>query len=545
MKLSRTTLLHGDVDAIKEYIFETSSLPQIRGGSQLLIECEDEIRRHIRENRGREIYCGGGSFLFEVPTEQAASLAKEIQRIYLRKTLVVTVTVVHGDDMPPPFHATMLPSEGWAARLVKTARTPDSEFASTVAFLGANLREAKLRKTVVPFFETVPFGGRCETCGRRMAVQEVMRLEPGENKQVEIVKLCPVCVKRHETGRAGGGRRTRGKFNELFQRFVSPKARQAPDLDHLVRSSRRKYLAFLYADGNNIGELLQKVKDQEEYHALSRALKKGTRNALFNTLKKVCEKPLRGESYWPFEIVSVGGDDVTLLIQAGYAWEVAVEFLDRFEEEIQHQVKSKLGYWPEGWPQKVTAACGIVITDVKYPIHYSEQLANDLLRRAKNQAKKDPTGPQSAIDFLWLPNPVITKKVEPLMVYYERQSCELTARPYILSKARQMSILAEKASHWPRTQRHQWAEALERGFYVSSNTIYYNIARRKDPERSRLSLFLEEVGKTLNVSPDIPRQFWQFDQTKQKFCTALLDVLELAELRSMRRDVSENTGGNQ
>jgi len=38
MAQSEMVLLHGDVDAIKEYVFETSSLPQIRGGSQILIE---------------------------------------------------------------------------------------------------------------------------------------------------------------------------------------------------------------------------------------------------------------------------------------------------------------------------------------------------------------------------------------------------------------------------------------------------------------------------------------------------------------------------
>lgn len=32
--MTKNILLAGDVDAIKEFVFETSSLPQTRGGSQ-------------------------------------------------------------------------------------------------------------------------------------------------------------------------------------------------------------------------------------------------------------------------------------------------------------------------------------------------------------------------------------------------------------------------------------------------------------------------------------------------------------------------------
>jgi len=80
---------------------------------------------------------------------------------------------------------------------------------------------------------------------------------------------------------------------------------------------------------------------------------------------------------------------------------------------------------------------------------------------------------------------------------------------------------------------------------VSLNTVYYDIARRGDEDRVQLTRFLSEVGRSADqqgywTTP--PGPLWQLfekDNKKPGFRTALLDVLELAELRAMRPDVPE------
>jgi hypothetical protein len=529
-------LLHGDADAIKEFVFETSSLPQIRGGSQLLIECERKIQTLIKDLGGEKIYCGGGSFLFEVPKTQAETLKQEIESIYHETTLASTVTVVYEPNVPTsPLKA---PEDGWAVRLWNTlpkqSFQPDGQFAQRISILAYYVRAAKTFRQNAPFFESLPFGQRCEVCGKRMAVHQEYRQEPGSrNIPGEPIALCPVCLKRHQEGVIGKAQ-TRGKFNESFQEYAAPKANQAPDLDHMIRD-RRNYLAFVYADGNDIGELLQKAKNREEYRALSQAFEKGTRNALFDTLREVCGSVLDETGrYWPFEIVNIGGDDVTLLIQAGYAWEVAVKFLIRFEEEMQRHLA--------GRSEKVTASCGIAIADANYPMRYLEQLATDLLQQAKKKAKAQPDKLQSVLDFLWLPNPITSEHAEPLLSRYKYEMngelIELIARPYTLDQAKQIMEQAISASDWPRTQRHQWGAALERGLWVSLNTIHYNIARRKEEDRHQLVRLLNDVGAIIGADypSSVARTMWQLDQDGIAR-TALLDVLELAELRSMRPDV--------
>ena len=534
-----TILLHGDADAIKEYVFETSSLPQIRGGSQLLVECEEEVKNQLQAFGGSEIYCSGGSFLFSLPSDRAEEAKQAVKGVYLKKTGAATVTVVYEQNLPPD-PPDISPTNSWTQRLWQAYlvqdgnnKTPPTPFARRIAFLAGQLREVKARKTRAPFLEAPPFSLRCDLCGKRAAAQ-AWRSPEGEEK-----RLCPVCWTRYQAGRRGG------QFNSRFKEWVEHKgltiAAQRPvDLDHLVQSARgHQYLAFLYADGNDIGGLLQRVNNEEELQGLSRILGWAAKEALFEALGKVCGQALRDAEYWPFEIVHIGGDDVTLLIQAGYAWEVAVEFLERFEQKVNQGLRDELERL-SGW--KITASAAITVADPKYPIRYLEKLAEDVLKKAKKRAKENPHIPCSAVNFLWLPNPIAAESADPLLAYYElRKDVALTTRPYTLEQARSLVALTEQATKIPRSLRHRWAEALEKGLFVSLNTVYYDIARRKTEERSVFQSFLQALGTLISVQgvqePLAP--LWKYDDSARKWRTVLLDVLELAELRATCPDVEE------
>jgi hypothetical protein len=534
-----TVLLHGDADAIKEYVFETSSLPQICGGSQLLVECEEGVKERLQTFGGSEIYCSGGSFLFALPSDQAEAAKRAVERVYLEKTGAATVTVVYEQNLPPD-PPDSPPTGSWAQRLWQAYlvqdgdnKTPPTPFARRIAFLAGQLREAKAQKGQAPFWEAPSFGLRCDLCGKRVAAQ-IWHSPEGEEK-----RLCPVCWTRYEAGRGGG------QFNDRFQEWAEHQgltiaAKRPVDLDHLVQSARsHQYLAFLYADGNDIGGLFQRVSDEEELQGLSKILRGAAEEALFEALGTVCGQALRSADYWPFEIIHIGGDDVTLLIQAGYAWEVAVEFLEWFEQKVNQGLLDRIRRLAD-W--KITASVGIAVADSKYPIRYLENLAADVLKKAKRRAKEDPYSPCSTVNFLWLPNPVAAESADPLLAYYElRKDVALTTRPYTLEQSRSLVALVEQAAKMPRSLRHRWAEALERGLFVSLNTVYYDIARRKVEERSVFQDFLQALG-TLTSVQDVeepPAPLWKYDTSAEKWRTALLDVLELAELRATRPDVEE------
>lgn len=550
--MTEKILLAGDVNAIKDFVFETSSLPQIRGGSELLLECEESIRGSLQKRYGYQvIYCGGGSFLLEVEASQAEALKQDIERLYLNTTGTVTVTIVL-EDPPPPALPSSSPEDRWAMRLVKASieASQAGDFARRTGFLAAQMRGAKTRKTAAPFYEALPFGKHCDRCGKRMA---------GYPDRVEGDKtLCTVCDLRDREGRERkkqiNGQEVRGRFNqEFWQKHGSDyTAHQPEDLDTLLKTVDRKYLAFLYADGNDIGNLLQRARSEKDYRVLSQALEEGTKQAIYEAIQAACGEALKEKAPWPFDIVNIGGDDVTLLIQAGYAWEVAVTFLERFEQKVHQRLQKDLRDWPEGWPERITASCGIAIADVKYPIRYLERLAADLVKEAKKVAKKESKNPCSAVTFLWLPSPVASERIEPLMGFYSRRPagdlpCELTTRPYTLQQAEEILKASREVAKWPRTLRHRWAEALERGVMISVNTIHYDIARRAEDKREKTYQTLVQIGKLVMPNgnhTNIPAPIWYQvpKDGKTLWRTALLDALELAELEAMRPEVEEEAG---
>lgn len=525
--MNEYTLMAGDVDAIREYVFEALSLPQIRGGSELLQECEEEIRGKYGD---RVLYCGGGSFLLQVARDHAEEIRLDIEELYRKKTLAATVTIVYEQSLPS--HGEPVMQSPWARRIRSAAGDVplDGGFPHRMLFLNAHIREAKRRKTTIPFYEALPFGKRCERCGKRM----VSRREDVQDGKA----LCIVCEKRDQKGRRRKGEQIRGRFNqEFWQRHgKARKSEQPEDLDHLVSGARRGYVAFIYADGNDIGALLQRARDPNHYKEISRALTEGTRQALFNSLEAVCGPALDREPFWPFDIVNIGGDDVTVLVQAGYAWDLAVDFLKRFEQEVGRRLPEDLGWKP-------TASCGILIADVKYPVRYMERLATGLLKRAKKRAKENPDNPKSAVDFLWLPSPVSSDRIEPLLdVYRPEEGIELSARPYTLGEAQLLQELIFQIARWPRTTRHRWAEALENGPLQSLAFIQYDLARERESTQKIQTLdqlgglLSERGGKAITGLPIWHRSSKDREPVWQ---TPLLDLLELAELRAMRPDVEE------
>ncbi|WP_448591459.1 Cas10/Cmr2 second palm domain-containing protein [Thermoflexus hugenholtzii] len=498
-----TVLLMGDVDAIKDYVFESSRLPQIRGASALLMRCEAEIRQRIREANGRILVARGGFLLAEVPAAQIHRLAEEIPRIFASHTITATMTLAWEDPpgaLPPP------PSpiaDGWAGRLIRAA-PPSDPFPRRVAFLAARLRAAKESRSTVPTLETLPFARKCAICARRNA-SEPLYLPEGP------LPVCPVCSTRHRAGW-----KARSGLRRMWHLWHPDFLGEPPqDLEQLVEGEPHGRLAFIYADGNDIGRHLMTLSDPQAYQAFSRKIYRGTRRAVFEALG-IALKGWQG-NFWPFELINIGGDDITLLIQARYALPFALAFLERFHLHTSF-----------------TASCAIVIADHKYPIRYFEALAADLLKGAKERAKSGPE-PDSALHFLWLPEPVAGEEADLFLQRYQSEEggrrLRWTARPYRLAQAWQLYELAlALKDRVSRSQRQQWAEALTQGVLPSVQFIQYQIARAPQGDRSALRKLLERARDLCGFTGASHLLFWVEEPGRAAWVTAMMDLLEWAEL---------------
>jgi len=196
-QLGGIALLSADTDKIKDYVFESARLPEIRGASMILDylnqgwPLDSQTPSNIREiflyyglptrrnkNDTREdciIYAGGGSLLAIVPIEFAKILKSDIERIYSQSTKAATITCVwnpvSAKDLCENFN-----------RVMKLQRL--------------RLRRAKEEKELLPFFEAIPYARRCESCGIRPAIS-----------WLEERWLCDPCKKKIDRSKKEKGKK--------------------------------------------------------------------------------------------------------------------------------------------------------------------------------------------------------------------------------------------------------------------------------------------------------------------------------------------------
>src|SRR5207249_4431609 len=78
-----------DTDHIKEYVFGTDKLKEIRGASSLLDRLNRVVMKRLAHEDSIEaevIYANGGTGLFVVETDKAEEFVQKIQRAYRKLT---------------------------------------------------------------------------------------------------------------------------------------------------------------------------------------------------------------------------------------------------------------------------------------------------------------------------------------------------------------------------------------------------------------------------------------------------------------------------
>jgi len=533
-------LLLGDVDSIKGFVYEGVILPEIRGGSQILVNLEEEIRELFRKELCEEclIYCGGGSFLAIVPASEVKELKEKVECLYLAKTKIATITVVAsqpvgyidlGRGLPPYDEASVTQLKGIGISddllfshydALVSNRTERKNFGELISSLSADLQRAKREKTFVPFLSALPFHQRCQSCGKRAS---------GKRDGVTDEWLCEICFKKREMGRKERIEILR-EFAEWLSKEkgikLSVEERRPKDLDTLARPEGK--VAFLYADGNNMGDLLQKAKTPAQYRRISEVLTIAVKESLFEALVDAIGKEnLTKSEMLPFEIIAIGGDDVTVIARARYGWKLALKLLERFE---QHQMIRKL---KDELKEPLTISAGLVIVDVKYPVRFMQSLAESLLKEAKRLAREKKG--ESTLCHLWLRVPIASEDARTVLeeLYLREEGLRgekyhLTARPYTLKQASQLTQISRNLRSLSFHQRRILAEALEKGIYTSLNIALYQAHRLREQREKVLESF-RELGRLI-AEERMQEKFFFWQRMDGEWKTALLDVLELLEL---------------
>ncbi|HIK11556.1 MAG TPA: type III-B CRISPR-associated protein Cas10/Cmr2 [Oscillatoriaceae cyanobacterium M33_DOE_052] len=373
-----------------------------------------------------------------------------------------------------------------------------------------------------------------------------------------------------------------------FQRFLGGKDSQHPYYRGLspqkvtearrmeeIGNSTNDFVAFIYADGNNMGGYIQKIKTAQEYREFSKHISDATEQSVYRALakhlavhkleklKEPDSESRDGKWIHPFEIVTIGGDDVVLIVPANQALAIAHTICVEFEEFLCN-IKDADNQYPyrlddddaiaksvqchryagsEPAPParcKLSMSAGVVISEYKTPIYYTQKLAEQLMKSAKKMAKtlKNDERYQyhgGTVDFLALKSvTMISSNIESFRKEglthksAQGQTMKLYSAPYTLPELAGLLETAKalKESKLPKSQIYQIRSFLERGKKTAILNYLYFRVRLESPYQELLKEKFEEAwckAKTNsgNIAP------WMYNQEEQIYETIWRDLVDL------------------
>ncbi|MGH9801216.1 MAG: hypothetical protein ACRD82_12695, partial [Blastocatellia bacterium] len=147
-------LVSFDTDRIKDYVFATDKLREVRGASHLLDRLNqclawEEVKKVCPECE-RVFFAGGGGAILAPSKEKADEIIVAVENLYQRKTHTASITGV-AVPLPPA--------------------TQDSGFGKRVELAGLRLRAAKDKKARRFLSAVQPYTWPCSACDKYAATR--------------------------------------------------------------------------------------------------------------------------------------------------------------------------------------------------------------------------------------------------------------------------------------------------------------------------------------------------------------------------------------
>ena len=156
------------------------------------------------------------------------------------------------------------------------------------------------------------------------------------------------------------------------------------------------WLAIIHADGNGLGEIVSKIGKDIRFLSI---FSKGLNIATSKAANKAYEDVVKSEVYKPetdvipFRPVIIGGDDLTIICRADLAILFTSQFIFHFERNTAELMKQLQDLGAPIDINCLTACAGIAFIKESFPFYYGYNLAEDLCKKAKNDAKRNGVFP--------------------------------------------------------------------------------------------------------------------------------------------------------
>jgi hypothetical protein len=368
---------------IKQYVFETPGLPEIRGASLILDAVVHQAAEEVAEAIGRECILQrvASTLIFLAP--EPADWEPRLKRRFYEATQVgfcaAAAAEVALQDYLQQYGACM-------TRLLKA--------------LDADRYRAEL-----PTWECLPFETRCVYC-RKRAATGFTRSPDGD-----LMPICPACDAKRDKGDADE-RRTAGEqllrdagIENWRELLTEPSKAFAGGLNEMVPDSdeaeQKKQVAFIYGDGSNFGQITKNLDSLALSLQWTRRAELTVRAAVALALSRSMHDALRDQTTlerMPFEVLVIGGDDFSLFVWSRLALRFCEQFVRLTDMEFEKGVVAEciVGEAP------ICFGVGCLISDEKAPVYRVVEFTESrLLKFAKRGVKAHKRG---AIAFLYTTN---------------------------------------------------------------------------------------------------------------------------------------------
>ena len=378
--MSRLFLLAAEADKIQDYLFRSSRLREVVGGSHLLTrfcrEAPGAIAKHRSGMKYKPIIQDGGSFRISFANKEDAKWFGEcLAEMFFRVT-------------------------GCSMSVAEPVEYESGEFREATKNAQIALRQAKMSKRGRSAVSHMPYMAYCSSCGVEVAADYQSVTADGSANYI-----CKYCLVKADE-RDCTGEDVLEEFRSSI-RHILPEAADmelaVPDAESVGEMTYLGYVGYLVADGNRMGVLFSSCPSEESMQELSDAISTVLRNSLAEVGAAILAKDNSENAgrVLPLLPLIMGGDDCFALVPAKFAVDIGRRFSLAFDRNMQ-EVMQKID-WMGAKLIQPTISTAVVVCKANYPFSLAHNQGEELLAEAKSLARsisrKYPDTPCSTISF--------------------------------------------------------------------------------------------------------------------------------------------------
>ncbi|MBU6349706.1 MAG: hypothetical protein KGS73_06105 [Chloroflexi bacterium] len=486
-----------DTDRIKRYIFRSSSLKEIRGASAIL----DKLNRQLMPELmgGEVVYANGGSGLFVVDSTIANERIEAVQHLYQTTTHGATIT---------------------GAMVDIPQNREDVQVELMLLRHRLRLHKSFFRDPVISV--THPLFRYCSACGvgygeTETGTDSLCRSCLGKRQEDAYIKkdIARWIGEEDSDPSVLWGRLIRD-LTALNYPFA--KCNRPEDFNELGNvSSPSGYMGLIYADGNGMGNEIERITKIDEFRRFSEAVDTSIYDAVAETIATyLCPN---GSTTLPFDILLLGGDDLVMVTAADQAIKAAMHIVERFGQ----LTAERLG-------RPLTLSASVTLSHVNYPIGPLIHLADTGLKFAKREASRRRLGSQAVdsglINFLV----VSSSNHLDFGQYYKEvlqsddglETLVRTCRPYTVSGMRRLLNDIDAIRSLPRGKLEQLRSAVFKSRRQGNLDAMMAVLRLRNNQQREALLSLGGDSPTEQV-------YLPWIREHNRWVTRVLDVVELLD----------------